>query len=143
MHSDSRSLFASNGTHYLPSVKSLLWLVATLIIFLFYVISAVAQQAQTISWKAPALKTVLVWGKTYPLTATSSSGLPVTFSVRSGPATVTGGQLVATNLGMITVVAEQLGDATHAPARVERRFNHPRQLLRRNRPGPSKDGETS
>ena len=127
MKSHYRSLIASNPVYYLlPSVKSLLGLIATLIVSFGPIFSAVAQQAQTISWKAPALKTVLVWGKTYPLTATSSSGLPVTFSVRSGPATVTGGQLVATNLGMITVVAEQLGDATHAPARVERRFNHPR-----------------
>ena len=127
MKSHYRSLIASNPVYYLlPSVRSLLGLIATLIVSFGPILSAVAQQAQTISWKAPALKTVLVWGKTYPLTATSSSGLPVTFSVRSGPATVTGGQLVATNLGMITVVAEQLGDATHAPARVERRFNHPR-----------------
>ena len=122
----SRPLIASHPVYYLPPVRSLLGLIATLIVAFGPIFSAVAQQAQTISWKAPALKTVLVWGKTYPLTATSSSGLPVTFSVRSGPATVTGGQLVATNLGMITVVAEQLGDATHAPARVERRFNHPR-----------------
>ena len=112
-----------------PSMKDGLGRVIFWVVGIGYFLCAVAQEAQTVSWTAPTTSTILLLGKAYPLTATSSSGLPVKFSVGSGPATISAGQLVATNLGLITVVAEQSGDATHGPVRVERRFNRPRHIL--------------
>jgi hypothetical protein len=57
------------------------------------------------------------------LQATSSSGLPVTFSVVGGPATVTSNLITWTNLGTITVRATQEGDSvTAAAAPIERTF---------------------
>jgi PKD repeat protein len=51
------------------------------------------------------------------LAATSSSGLPVSFSVASGPAAITGDTyLVFTGAGVVSVVATQGGDANRNPA---------------------------
>ncbi|MDX1907802.1 MAG: PKD domain-containing protein [Bacteroidia bacterium] len=50
------------------------------------------------------------------LTATASSGLPVSFSVVSGPATLTGNTLTLTGIGPVTVRASQAGDATYSAA---------------------------
>lgn len=48
------------------------------------------------------------------LNATSNSGLPITYSVVSGPATVSGNTLTLTGTaGVVTVKAEQAGDATY------------------------------
>jgi uncharacterized cupin superfamily protein len=43
------------------------------------------------------------------LTATASSGLPVTFTVGSGPARITGGMLSFTGIGKVSIVANQSG----------------------------------
>ena len=79
--------------------------------------SGLAAQPQTIIWTSLATNTVLVWGRAYPLAATSSSGLPVSFRVQGGPAFVAGGPVtngavIATNSGSITLVAEQVGNVT-------------------------------
>ena len=50
------------------------------------------------------------------LTGTASSGLPVGYTVTSGPATVTGSTLTITGAGSVTVTASQLGDGTYAAA---------------------------
>ena len=50
------------------------------------------------------------------LVATASSGLPVTFSVSSGAASVSGNLLTVTQPGDIVVVASQAGDDFWAPA---------------------------
>ncbi|HVT72265.1 MAG TPA: immunoglobulin domain-containing protein [Lacunisphaera sp.] len=50
------------------------------------------------------------------LNATSDSGLPVTFSVLSGAATVTETALTLTGTGTVTVRASQPGNSTFAPA---------------------------
>ena len=50
------------------------------------------------------------------LAATSSSGLPVTFRVVSGPATVSGATLTLTGAGGIAVAADQAGKANFLPA---------------------------
>jgi sugar lactone lactonase YvrE len=52
----------------------------------------------------------------FTLTATSTSGLPVSFSVISGPATLNENTLTLTGAGNVTVRATQSGDATHSPA---------------------------
>lgn len=57
------------------------------------------------------------------LSATASSGLSVTFSIQSGPATLSGSDLVLTGTGLVTVRASQAGNGTYAPATpVERSF---------------------
>lgn len=58
--------------------------------------------------------------------ATATSGLPVSYSVVSGPALLSnsGNALVPTGTGSVTVRATQAGDATYAPAQpVERTFS--------------------
>jgi uncharacterized delta-60 repeat protein len=77
------------------------------------------KSGQTLTWLSPS-NAPLTLGRAYPLAVTASSGLPVTFRVQSGPALITDGSLVATNLGPITVVAEQGYDA-----RLEKVFNLP------------------
>ncbi len=59
----------------------------------------------------------------FRLTATASSGLPVTLRVASGPAVISNDLVTITGTGMVTVVASQEGDATYNPAPdVERSF---------------------
>jgi uncharacterized repeat protein (TIGR03803 family) len=52
----------------------------------------------------------------YTLQATSTSGLPVTFSVASGPGTITGNILTYTGTGAITINADQAGNGSYAAA---------------------------
>ncbi len=60
---------------------------------------------------------------TVSLSATASSGLPVSFTVGSGPASIEGSTLTILGVGDITVIATQAGDAGHLPASpVERSF---------------------
>ena len=59
----------------------------------------------------------------FSLSASASSGLPVTFSVVSGPATLSGSLVTLTGWGTVTIRATQMGDSTWAPApSVERSF---------------------
>ena len=50
------------------------------------------------------------------LSATASSGLPVTFSVTSGPGTVSGNSLTITGAGTVVVAANQAGNASYSAA---------------------------
>ncbi len=52
----------------------------------------------------------------FALPATASSGLPVNFSVLSGPAIVSGNILTLTGSGLVVLRASQAGDASNAPA---------------------------
>lgn len=52
------------------------------------------------------------------LAATASTGLPVTFSIGSGPGVVNGTNLTFTGAGAVSVVASQAGDINWAPATV-------------------------
>jgi hypothetical protein len=72
--------------------------------------------AQTITFSP--LTTPVTYGTTTTetLAATASSGLPVTFSVLSGPGTISGTTLTITGAGNIVVAADQAGNATYAPA---------------------------
>lgn len=59
----------------------------------------------------------------FPLTAISSVGLPVSFSVVSGPASVANGNLTVLGAGLITVRATQSGDSNYnAAVPVDRTF---------------------
>ena len=53
---------------------------------------------------------------TITLIATASSGLPVSFQVLSGPATISGNAVMVTGPGMIQVQASQSGNADYAAA---------------------------
>jgi hypothetical protein len=60
----------------------------------------------------------------FQVVGTASSGLPVTFSVVSGPATLAGNTVTITGAGAVTVRASQPGDANYNPAaNVDRTFN--------------------
>ena len=77
--------------------------------------------SQVITFVQPA--NVSMGSSPIPLVATSSRGLPVSFQVSSGPATVSGNQLTLTGVGVVTVVASQAGDTNTAPAEpVTRQF---------------------
>lgn len=52
----------------------------------------------------------------FTLSATSTSGLPVTFSIVSGPATVNGNELTMTGGGVVVVKASQTGNAAYNAA---------------------------
>jgi hypothetical protein len=57
------------------------------------------------------------------VSASTTSNLPVTFSIVSGPATINGGPITLTGAGLVTVRASQSGDATFAPAQdIDRSF---------------------
>lgn len=78
--------------------------------------------AQTISF-AP-LGNQPLGGVPLTLGATASSGLPVTYTLVSGPATLSGNQLSLTGPGAVTVQASQPGDGEFLPApNVSRSFN--------------------
>jgi hypothetical protein len=70
---------------------------------------------QTIAFSPPAV--VYLSQSPLPLTATASSGLPVTLKLISGPATLSSdGRLSFTTPGTVKVQATQAGDGTHAAA---------------------------
>jgi hypothetical protein len=52
----------------------------------------------------------------FPIYASASSGLPVSFSVLSGPAQLSGNVLTLTGAGTVTVRASQAGNSVFAPA---------------------------
>ena len=58
----------------------------------------------------------------FDLVATSDSGLPVSFSIINGPATLSGNTLTITGIGDITIEASQAGNDTYGPASVLQTF---------------------
>ncbi len=73
------------------------------------------QAAQVISATLPSAVTYGVGP--IPLSATGgASGNPVTFIVISGPATISGGDLIITGAGTVVVEVDQAGNANYAPA---------------------------
>ncbi len=91
-------------------------------------VTSIPQVAQTINF-TQALPQKLVTDAPFLLAATASSGLPVTFSIVSGPATIgTDGKTVSvgSTAGTVVVRASQIGGVrdgiTYAPASLERSF---------------------
>jgi hypothetical protein len=81
----------------------------------------VVKSNQTISFAATPDK--IVGTPPFALTATASSGLAVSFSLVSGPATISGNTVTLTGLGTVVVRASQPGDPSYNPAPdVERSF---------------------
>ena len=69
---------------------------------------------QTISF--PALANKNYGDAPFTVSATASSGLTVSFSIVSGPASVTGNTVTITGAGLVTVGASQAGDSNWNPA---------------------------
>lgn len=76
--------------------------------------TATLNLSQTITF--PSLADRAFAATSITLSATASSGLPLTFSVPSGSATVSGNSLTLTGSGAVTVRASQAGDGTYAAA---------------------------
>ncbi len=74
----------------------------------------VARASQTISFAA--LSARILGDAPVALSATASSGLPVSFRLVSGPATVLGNLLSLTGIGLVWIEASQAGDANYEPA---------------------------
>ena len=83
----------------------------------------VSQVPQILAWTSPTPDQFLRLRQPVPLEASSSSGLPVTFRVQSGPAEIANGMVTATNVGTVVLVAEQLGDAGHLARTHTRNYN--------------------
>jgi|CXWL01.1.fsa_nt_gi hypothetical protein len=73
-----------------------------------------SKTAQTIVFASPGNQPV--GAPAFTLGGSASSGLPVTYVILSGPATITGNQLQLTGPGSVTVQVSQPGDATYLPA---------------------------
>jgi probable HAF family extracellular repeat protein len=84
--------------------------------------------SQTVTFDPIANKT---YGNAqFTVSATASSNLPVTFSVVSGPASVTGNTVTITGAGSVTLRATQAGDGTYDSATAEQTFTVAPALLR-------------
>jgi len=78
---------------------------------------AAAKADQTIADFLPTNGSAFAMSASAGLSASASSGLPATFAVASGPATLAGGtNLSFTGAGAVVVVASQAGDANWNPA---------------------------
>ena len=76
-----------------------------------------AQENQSITAFVPTNGSVFWATNTIELSATASSGLPVTFSVGSGPATLSAERSVTfTGAGSVSIVASQAGNGSWNPA---------------------------
>jgi hypothetical protein len=72
-----------------------------------------SRTAQTIAFANPGAQLA---GTTLALAATTDSGLPLTYTVVSGPATVLGNSLALQGSGSVTVRASQAGSGDYLPA---------------------------
>ncbi len=85
------------------------------------VLSATQSFTVTVTKASQSIQFVPIPSKTYGdapfvLEATSTSGLPVAYSVTSGPAKITGNTVTLTGAGTVTLRAIQAGDGNHDPA---------------------------
>ena len=84
------------------------------------VVALNAKTNQTITFNS--IPTQTYGNSPITLVANASSGLPVTFSLVSGPATVSGSTLTITDAGTVVVNANQAGNSSYNPAVVEQSF---------------------
>lgn len=75
----------------------------------FVVLNGVDPREQVLSLTAPAAPTFLAGQNVVTLAPTSSSGLPVTLTLDSGPATLVGNKLTILGAGVISITATQPG----------------------------------
>lgn len=76
-------------------------------------IFTVTKAPQTVTFPAVATR---AFNNPATLSASSSSGLPIAYSILSGPGAITGNILTFTGLGAVTVQATQAGNADYLPA---------------------------
>lgn len=82
----------------------------------------IAKANQTITFAGPGDQTL--GGSPIALSASTTSSLPITFTLDSGPATLTGNTLTLTGTGTVTVTASQAGSSNYNGATsVQRSFN--------------------
>jgi phospholipase C/sugar lactone lactonase YvrE len=74
----------------------------------------VTQASQTITF--PTIPSQTYGAGSIALGATASSGLPVSYTLISGPAVINGGTLMSTGAGSVTVQASQAGNINYAAA---------------------------
>lgn len=72
------------------------------------------RQSQTVTFTSAS--TAIYGAAPITLTATSTSGWPVAYSLTSGPATLSGNVLTITGVGQVVVQATQSGNTAYAPA---------------------------
>jgi multisubunit Na+/H+ antiporter MnhF subunit len=84
-----------------------------------FMVNSIAKQSQAITF--PTLPNRTFGDAPFSLSATASSGLPVSFSIVSGPATLSGATLTITGAGTVTVQATQSGDGVFNAAPPEQR----------------------
>ena len=84
-------------------------------------VMASSKQSQTITFAPITTKT---YGDApFPVSAAATSGLPVSFSILSGPATVAGNIITLTGVGIVTVKASQAGNNYFHSATAQSSFN--------------------
>ncbi|GAB3527954.1 hypothetical protein GCM10027443_05090 [Pontibacter brevis] len=76
--------------------------------------TTITKQSQTISF--PSIPSKTYGDADFTISATASSGLPVSFSTVSGPARITGSTITLTGSGTVTVEATQSGNTTYNAA---------------------------
>ena len=77
-------------------------------------VNSIVKLDQTITFGPLSDKTI--GDAPFDVSATASSGLPVSFSIVSGPATILGNTITITGTGLVTVRANQSGNDTYNPA---------------------------
>jgi hypothetical protein len=70
---------------------------------------------QRVRWDLLETNSVLRIQRPHALSAVSDQGLPVSYRILSGPATVANGELWITNVGTVRIVAEQTGTEAYFP----------------------------
>lgn len=86
--------------------------------------------AQAVSFGPTPIPNHIFGDGGFDLNPTSSSGLPVTLSVASGPATVSGRTVKLTGAGLVTLLASQPGDSVFAPTSVTQVFDVAKALAK-------------
>ena len=101
------------------------------------IVTVVSQQPQTITFNP--LSDQVYGAPAVALSASTSSGLPVNFSVLSGPATLNGTNLSITGVGTVVVQASQAGDTNFfAATNVAQSFNVSAAVLTVSSPNQSR-----
>ncbi|HUR59407.1 MAG TPA: hypothetical protein VM029_16950, partial [Opitutaceae bacterium] len=83
------------------------------------------RQTQTVAFNSPVSGFVI--NQPVTLGATASSGLPITYSIVAGQATLNGNVLTATGPGVVIVRAAQAGNASYSAASADVNFGAPQK----------------
>jgi YVTN family beta-propeller protein len=103
---EGTSASSSKGTGNSPEISN--------IAAYTFAVMAANQRPQSITFTAPA--SVTYGDAPLTLKATATSGLPIAYTVVSGPATVNGAALTVTGAGAVTVEADQAGSGSWSEA---------------------------